>query len=72
MAHGQRSRISLEGQRRQIDAPIARGIARRDRRDPQRPAGARADLCLILGEQAQHADPDRAQPGNPDPQLSAP
>ena len=72
IAHGQRSRISLEGQRRQIDAPVARGIARRDRRDPQRPAGARADLCVILGEQAQHAYPDRAQPGNPDPLLSAP
>ena len=71
IAHGQRGCIRLEGQRRQVHAPVARGIARGDRRHPQRPAGARADFHLLVREQAQHADPDCAQSGNPDPQLSA-
>ena len=59
------------GEARQIDAAIARPVARRDRDDLDRAAGAALDDLAVDVEQLDDARAHRAQPRQRDPQCLA-
>ena len=62
VTRGERGGVVHPFEVRQVDAAIARTIARGHRDDLDPPAGAALDQRLILGEQLDHACPNRPQP----------